>query len=398
MLRVGLTGGIACGKSRIFARFAARGLSTLDLDRVTHEALAAGGAAHDEVVAAFGHGILDPSGQIDRKILGRTVFGDAGARARLNAIVHPKVRDAESRWAAEVERRGARVSVTDAALLVESGVHLRFDRLIVVHCSADEQIRRLMARDGIDVTAARLRIDAQMPLEEKRLFGHVEIDTSGGLSDTDRLTDSVADGLEGAVLGIAAPPRVAGSRALGALVHGPTRGPRGLSPVPLLTAIASWGGLEMERVARLLAPVGPGPWYRQADARSGEPSPAALAAPLVLWALTRGVADEDYVASAAASLARLTHTDGRAVADAVAVALTLREVLSDGRVPGAGWAHACARAERWGGAPPSPGVEAEFAPLLLGAAVGLTEAEAPVEAIAAIRAIGALDESRLPGR
>jgi dephospho-CoA kinase len=394
MLRVGLTGGIACGKSRVLARFAARGLSTLDLDHVAHDALASGGAAHDEVVAAFGSGILDSDGHIDRKVLGRTVFGDAGARARLNAIVHPRIRAAESHWVAEEKRRGAHVAVTDAALLVESGVHLRFDRLIVVHCSADDQIRRLMSRDGIDVTAARARIDAQMPLEEKRRFGHVEIETSGEPLDTDRVSDSVGEELERTALGMAPPPKAPLGRALGALVHGPTHGPRGLQPVPLLTAIASWGGLELERAARLLARPVEGPWYRQADGTSREPSPATLAAPLVLWALTRAVADEDYVASAAASLARLTHTDRSGLADAVAVALALRQVLLDGQAPAAGWASACRRAETWGGASPSAGVEAEFAGLLSAAAAGLPSAEAPATVLAALRGIEALDESR----
>jgi hypothetical protein len=251
-----------------------------------------------------------------------------------------------------------------------------------------------MARDGIDVTAARARIDAQMPLEEKRLFGHVEIDTAGEPSDTDRLSDAVADKLEDAALAIVPPPNVPRDRALGALVHSPARGPRGLSPVPFLRALASWGGLEMERAAELLAPVVAGPWYRQADAGVGEPSPAALAAPLVLWALTRGTLDEDYLASAAASLARLTHTGGIAVANAVAAALGLQRALLDGQPPTAGWAGACLQARKWGGAPPSDTLEVEFATLLFGAAGGLREAEAPAEAVAALRAIGALGEPR----
>jgi dephospho-CoA kinase len=390
MLRVGLTGGIACGKSRVLARFAARGLSTLDLDRVAHEALAVGGAAHDEVVAAFGRGILDAHGHIDRKILGRTVFGDIAARARLNAIVHPKVRDAESCWAEGEMRRGVRIAVTDAALLVESGVHLRFDRLVVVHCPGDEQIRRLMSRDGVDATAARARIDAQMPVEEKRRFGHLEIDTSRGLSDTDRAADAAVDTLEGVAADWGTAVAVPTERALGALTAWPTRAPRGLSPLPFLEAIAAWGSLEMERAAGLLVPARDGPWYRQGGGGASEPAAAVLAAPLVLWALHRGAPDPDYLASASASLARLTHSDGGAVADAVAVALALQHVLVDGRAPARGWATPRQLGERWGRAPSAPGIEAQFAPLLVVAARGVPEAEAPAEALRALRAIEAM--------
>ena len=143
MLRVGLTGGIASGKSRVLERFAAAGFVTLDLDRVAHDVMAPGGAAHAAVLAAFGRGVRAADGSIDRKKLGPIVFGDAEARERLNAIVHPCVRDEEARRLAAVPARAGAVSVSDAALLVESGGHLRYDRLVVVWCSPEEQLRRL---------------------------------------------------------------------------------------------------------------------------------------------------------------------------------------------------------------------------------------------------------------
>ena len=391
MLRVGLTGGIACGKSRVLARFAARGLATLDLDRVAHEAIDPGGTAHEGVLAAFGPEVLDLHGRIDRKVLGRLVFGDAAARDRLNAIVHPRVREAESRWAAGEAGRGARIAVTDAALLVESGVHLRFDRLVVVHCSADKQLRRLMSRDGIDAQAARARIDAQMPIEEKVWFGHVEIDAGGAPSDTDRAADAAAASLERAAAEVGPRPAIPVERALGALILGPARGPRGLSPVPLLKAMASWGGLDMGRAASLLVPAAAGPWYRQARGGENEPPPATLAGSLVLWALARGAPDEDYLASAAASLARLTHTNPGASAEAVAVALALQEAVVGGGAPPSGWAARCGIAEKWGRAVPSPRVETDFAPWLAGAARGVREADAPADALAALRAIQGLE-------
>jgi dephospho-CoA kinase len=386
MLRVGLTGGIACGKSRVLARLSARGLSTLDLDRVAREVVAPGGAAHEEVLAAFGPEIRDKNGGVDRRALGEIVFGDAAARDRLNAIVHPRVRDAESRWASDEAARGARIAVTDAALLVESGVHLRFDRLIVVHCPAAEQLRRLMRRDTIDAAAARARIDAQMPVEEKRCYGHVEIDTGGSLAETDRAALGAVERLEQAAAAVTPTRAVPVERALGALVSGPSRGPRGLSPVPLLAAVASWGGLDLARAARLLVPPAPEPWYRQAQKGGGGAPAAFLAAPLVLWALRRGGPDDEYLASAAASLGRLTSEAGSDLADAVAVALALHEALVEGRLPRAGWSRVSA-VERWGRAPASARLEADVVPWLAGAARGLSEAEAPAEALAAVRAL-----------
>src|SRR2546427_3185758 len=121
ILRVGLTGGIACGKSYVLRRLAAAGLATLDLDEVAHEVMAPGGAAHADVVREFGSGILAADGKVDRKRLGDVVFADPSARARLNALVHPRVREEEARRAAAADRGPGTVVVTDAALLVGAG-------------------------------------------------------------------------------------------------------------------------------------------------------------------------------------------------------------------------------------------------------------------------------------
>src|SRR5262245_49087722 len=115
--------------------------------------MAPGGAAYDDVVRSFGASILGPDGAIDRRALGDVVFKDPAARARLNALVHPRAREEEGRRAAALGAAGATVIVSDAALLVEAGVHLRFDRLVVVHCPPEEQRRRLMERDGLDARA-----------------------------------------------------------------------------------------------------------------------------------------------------------------------------------------------------------------------------------------------------
>ena len=151
MLRVGLTGGIACGKSRVRRHLAAAGFGTLDLDGVAHEMIAPGGPAYDDVVAAFGPGILAADGTVDRKVLGARVFADAAARAELNALVHPRVRDEEARRAAAHAAAGGRVFVTDAALLVEAAapaVRPARGR----DCEGGEL--RLVARDRIEEAAA----------------------------------------------------------------------------------------------------------------------------------------------------------------------------------------------------------------------------------------------------
>jgi dephospho-CoA kinase len=352
MLRVGLTGGIASGKSLVLARLAAAGCHTLDLDRVAHELMAPGGGAYAEVVAAFGAGILSADRSIDRRALGAVVFADAAARSRLNAIVHPQVRAEEARRAALHASDAGAVFVTDAALLVESGVHLRFDRLVVVYCDEAEQLRRLMARDGIDEDAARARIAAQMPAAEKRRFAHFEVDASKSLDETARAADRLAEELRRLATAPPARAELRFERALGALVHGPRRGPRGLDPVRLMEAIAKARGIEMERIAGLLIPPASVPWYTAATPATRGPTPVTLMAPVVLWALSRGAHDPEFVAAAAASLARLTHRDREAVSAACLFALALQEVVATGSMAFddrlAMWT---ARAERWGGVP-----------------------------------------------
>jgi dephospho-CoA kinase len=322
VLRVGLTGGIACGKSRVRRRLAAAGFATLDLDLVAHELIAPGGAAYADVVAAFGPGILAADGSVDRKALGARVFADAAARAQLNALVHPRVRDEEARRAAEEEARGTRVMVTDAALLVEAGLHLRFDRLVVVDCEGGEQVRRLMARDGVEEAAARARIAAQMPAAEKRRFAHILLDASGSLAETDAHADALATEL--AARADRPPPRPswAPEPLLAALALGPREGPRGLDPAALVRDVAGAGAVEMNRLARLLVPPFDGPWHAAADAMpAAEPGPDALALAVGLWSRARRGEDDAFTAAAMFSVARLTHREPARIADAVLVAL-----------------------------------------------------------------------------
>jgi dephospho-CoA kinase len=352
-LRIGLTGGIACGKSQVLGRLANRGLHTLDLDVVAHEIMAPGGAAYPDVVAAFGRGVLDPAGLIDRKVLGALVFRDEGARQRLNAIVHPRVWTSEAEWAARWGEPGP-VTVTDAALLVESGRHLRFDRLVVVHCPPEVQLRRLMARDGIAEDQALARIRAQMPIGEKRHFGHYEVDTAGSLEETGAVADALASELQGLARQAAPPATLGRDRALACLHAGPERGPRGLSPSGLLAESARGGGMAMEDLKALLSPPTSSVWYRAARPGEGRPVPATLAGAPVLWQLSRGVADEERLLAAMASVARLTHEGAQAIGNACVLALAMLAAASSlGEVTPL--ADRCAvwhaRAERWAGGP-----------------------------------------------
>ena len=405
-LRVGLTGGIACGKSRVLRRLAAAGFATLDLDRIAHELMAPGGAAYRDVVEAFGPAILAADESVDRRRLGEVVFADPAARARLNAIVHPRVREEEARRAALQAGDEGAVIVTDAALLVEAGVHLRFDRLVVVHCSEGEQIRRLVKRDGLDGKAARARVDAQMPVEEKRRFAHLEVDASAGLAETDRAADALASELQRLARTRPRRVRIPLERSVGAIVAGPRRGPRGLEPARILADVAAAGGLEMERVARLLVPPTDRPWYRAARSGAADAGPETLAAPVVVWSLSRGGPDPDYVAAAAASLARLTHKGGAEVAGACLFALAMQEAAVSGApdklvssLPG--WS---ALARRWGGAAPPDRIAAavhvaarhgsdatdDLAAGLVGAAFGMPASAAPSALLDALAALDRL--------
>lgn len=313
---MGLTGGIASGKSHVLKRLDAAGFATIDLDCVAHGLIAPGGAGYAEVVSAFGTSILDAGGSVDRKALGAIVFASPEARARLDAIVHPLVRGQEAGMAAAAEKAGARVLVTDAALLVEAGMHLRFDRLVVAWCAPDVQLARLRARDRVDEAAARARLAAQMPAAEKRGFAHFVIDTSGTVDDTDAQVASLVPRL--AALEAAPPVELQPARVRACLDLGPPAGPRGLAPHRLVAEYEAAGGFDLARLARVLDPPAAGPWYRAA--RDGAPGPEALAGAVALCCARRG-ADEPFVAGAAASLAVLTHTGARERANACLAAL-----------------------------------------------------------------------------
>lgn len=184
MLRVALTGGIATGKSYCLAQFAALGTPVIDADRLARDVVAPGSPALEAVIARFGRSILQPDGSLNRAALGRIVFSDRAARADLEAIVHPEVYRRISEWFAS-RPPTTRLAMADIPLLFETGHNHDFDRIIVAACDPVVQLRRLMSRDGLDEAAARARLDAQWPIEEKVARASYVIRTDGTTADTD---------------------------------------------------------------------------------------------------------------------------------------------------------------------------------------------------------------------
>jgi dephospho-CoA kinase len=188
MLRVGLTGGIGCGKSTVAAMMGELGCHILNADKMAHALIAPGEPAYEEIRRKFGPNILSADGSVDRARLAAVVFDDADRLQSLNAIVHPRVLrelDRESEQLSRSDPHG--VAVVEAALLIESGYHERLDRLVLVTCTREQQLERLtnptfgraMSREQ-----AEKRIAAQMPMEQKRKLAHDEIDCSGSLDST----------------------------------------------------------------------------------------------------------------------------------------------------------------------------------------------------------------------
>ncbi len=192
MLRLGLTGGIASGKSAVAAMLREMGFAVLDADALAHKLIEPGQAAHAEVIQEFGPSIADTSGRIDRVKLGATVFADLAKLDRLNAIVHPRVAEVILSQFEVWRRSGVRDAVfVEAALLVESGIHKKLDGLVVVWCTPEQQLERLLAR-GLSETEARRRIDAQLPVEEKLRLATEKVDCSGSFGETRRQVEALA--------------------------------------------------------------------------------------------------------------------------------------------------------------------------------------------------------------
>jgi len=180
MLRVGLTGGIASGKSTVARIFRELGAHVLDADRIAREIVPAGSPVLARIARAFGQQMVRPDGTLDRAALGAVVFADAGKRRVLEGMLHPLILDEIDRRVEALERDDpAGLVVVEAALILELGRQEEFDTLVVVWAEEEQQRRRLMQRDGLSAEEADRRLDAQMPLAEKRERAQLVIDNSG---------------------------------------------------------------------------------------------------------------------------------------------------------------------------------------------------------------------------
>ncbi len=196
MLKVGLTGGIASGKSTVASLLRDHDCMVLEMDPLGHELLEPGQSAYDEVVREFGNSILGPGDAIDRAKLGAIVFADPAKRARLNQILHPRILDVVLKWFAALDRPGGpEFAVVEAALIVESGFHKQLDNLIVCWATPQQQTERLIAR-GLTREQAQLRISSQMPAEEKRALADEVIDCSGSMEETERQVKDLVEHLK----------------------------------------------------------------------------------------------------------------------------------------------------------------------------------------------------------
>lgn len=185
MYLIGLTGGIASGKSTVARRLVEHGAIHLDADQLARRVVEPGSEALHAIVREFGEGVLNHDGMLDRKKLGEIVFHDEGARARLNAIVHPAVRELSARLIAKAEKEdpGA-VVVYDVPLLVEAQVDHPFDLIVVTSAPKRTQVRRLVEERGLDPIQAEARVDAQVADADRRAVADVVIDTGGSLAHT----------------------------------------------------------------------------------------------------------------------------------------------------------------------------------------------------------------------
>jgi dephospho-CoA kinase len=192
MLIVGLTGGIASGKSLVTRVLRDLGAHIIDADKIVHGLLGAGQETCREVVHHFGVAIQLPDGSIDRRKLGDIIFNNPEERAWLNQCIHPRVFEAYNHQVRHIsERQPDAIVVMDAALLIETGYHKKVDKLIVVYARQKDQVKRLLERDRFTLEQAMARISSQMPLDEKRAYADYVIENTGSREETELQTREI---------------------------------------------------------------------------------------------------------------------------------------------------------------------------------------------------------------
>jgi dephospho-CoA kinase len=191
----GLTGGIGSGKSTVASLLRERGVPVVDADELARAAVAPGSDGLAELARAFGAEMLDAAGALDRKKLGAVVFAEPEQRARLNAILHPRVRHLAQQRFAELERSGVGLAAYDVPLLFEVGLERQYRPIVVVAATEAQQIARVMKRDGLTEEQARSRVRAQLPLGEKQRRADYVIDNDGALEKLAPQVDALLERL-----------------------------------------------------------------------------------------------------------------------------------------------------------------------------------------------------------
>jgi dephospho-CoA kinase len=195
--RIGLTGGIATGKSYVRTAFEALGVATIDADTLAREAIAPGTDGLAAVLTRFGMGVLDANGALDRRKVAQIVFADSDARRDLEAIIHPFVRRQADSWFRGLDPAKHAFAIADIPLLYETGTDNLYDAVIVAACAPEEQVRRIVARDHVTEAEAWQRIAAQLPIADKIRRADYVIRTDGTHQETDRQVRGVFEQLSG---------------------------------------------------------------------------------------------------------------------------------------------------------------------------------------------------------
>ena len=184
MITVGLTGGIASGKSTVSSMFRESGIPVICADELAHEAVSPGSPALEKIMEVFGSDVLDPEGNLNRAVLGSKVFTDSNLKKRLEQIIHPVVARRKEELLRDYERQGHRIVVVDVPLLFEANWENTVDVVLVVYVNRDVQGERLMRRNGLSVEEVSARLNSQWPIEDKRKKAHIVIDNSLSIEDT----------------------------------------------------------------------------------------------------------------------------------------------------------------------------------------------------------------------
>lgn len=195
MLVVGLTGGIASGKSTVSQMFRDAGVPVICADELAREAVKPGSRAFEEIRRVFGDRVIGPDGRLDRAAMAGVVFQDPGRRKTLEGIIHPKVEDERRRSLSVLQRQGHELVVVDVPLLYETGLDRSFDAVIVVYVPQPVQEERLEKRDRMTREAIRSRIDAQMPIDEKKRKAYHVVDNTGTIEETRQQFEKLLDEL-----------------------------------------------------------------------------------------------------------------------------------------------------------------------------------------------------------